>query len=558
MSTRSIVDIEVNTAAFDKFQQQYQKYQDALAKGPKLWREAAKEQKASVASFQKMSENMQTLALMQRRLGDTYKSQNQQLMQGERLWGSMATHARGIASSITGATRSMLAWTGIISAAGGLLGVGSVFGIDRMARTLSGERSSAMGLGMSIGQKKAFDITFGARGISSDSFLSWISQMEVDPSKVGPAAGMGVGLTGNTGADAISMLRSVRAQALANPSIMGMLPKMFGLEGLSPENIRQLAGMPSKEFEGLGGEYGRLSNKLNISDKDAESWQNFLKKLDETTGSLFKTIEHGLLPLEPSLEKLSGAFEKFLTTLLKSDLVKDAITGLAKWMNDFAGEISTPAFLESVKHFTSDVGDLAETIHALTHPGETISNAWNTDKEYFAPTAAGLLADPRALQRHLGYLDTKARVPAGFLETIKQLESSGNPNAVNISAKGAAMGLYGFMPETWRQYGGGGTPFNPVDASYAAERYAEHLRSHFGSDTAKSIAAWNAGEAGVDAAVAKAQKSGGDWRAYLPRESRQYVLNASPLMQANGVNINLTINNNTGGSINAVATQLPY
>lgn len=56
--------------------------------------------------------------------------------------------------------------------------------------------------------------------------------------------------------------------------------------------------------------------------------------------------------------------------------------------------------------------------------------------------------------------------PQGLARTA-QIESSGNPNAVN----GHAAGMFQFMPGTWKQYGQG-SPFDPNAATEAAQHYA--------------------------------------------------------------------------------------
>src|SRR5262249_2854999 len=140
----------------------------------------------------------------------------------------------------------------------------------------------------------------------------------------------------------------------------------------------------NREFEGLASGYGRDVSKLNIGDSTAEKWADFVRRLDEAKGAIFKTLVQGLVPLAKPLEHLSGAFEKFIQTLAKSALVKHAIEGLAEWLEKFSGHLSAPKFLAAVERFTSDVGELADVIHLLAHPKEAASKAWTSGENWLS------------------------------------------------------------------------------------------------------------------------------------------------------------------------------
>lgn len=551
MSTKSILDIEVNAQAFDRYRQLFEKYQAAAAKQPGIWKAVSKEQAGSSAAFNKMAAAVQAQARVQKEIGEVYKAQNQHLMQGERLWGTIGKHVSGIAGSILNATRSLLSWSGIIGGISGLVGFGGLFGIDKMARNVSNERSNAMGLGMSIGQKKAFDITFGSRGINSEAYLGWIAQMESDPSKI---SGLGVGMTGNTAKDSISMLRAIRAQAKANPGIMSMLPSMYKMDGMTPEGVRILAGMSNREFEGLAGQQGTLSKKLDIGDKTAEKWQDFLKRLDEAKGSIFKTLVQGLERVEKPLENLSGAFEKFIQTLLKSDMVQHAIDGLAEWLDKFSGKLSAPAFLASVERFTSDVGEMADAIHIMTHPRESADKAWTATqgwfsdkyKQVFQPNEFYKNASKEQTNSFLANIDAKNGLPAGTMARIWQQESSSRFDPPD-SAKGAA-GPFGLMPRTAAAFGA--DPHSFVDSAGAAGYYLNQLRARYKGDLQKSLAAYNWGPANVDYDV---KQHGKNWQNFLPRETQNYLKGTS-----GNITVNVNITTPPGSDIHATASAVAH
>ena len=87
-------------------------------------------------------------------------------------------------------------------------------------------------------------------------------------------------------------------------------------------------------------------------------------------------------------------------------------------------------------------------------------------------------------------------LPPGLLWAVMQAESSGI--ATKVSPKGAS-GLMQLMPGTFEQYGHkGANIFNPEENIYAGGQFLKHLRSRYGSDWDKVLAAYNAGPGRVD------------------------------------------------------------
>lgn len=113
-----------------------------------------------------------------------------------------------------------------------------------------------------------------------------------------------------------------------------------------------------------------------------------------------------------------------------------------------------------------------------------------------------------------------------LLDSVKQVESGGNPNAV--SPKGA-QGPYQFMPATAAEYGVH-DPFNESQARDGARRYLTKLMDQFGGNVENAVAAYNGGpgrmkEAGVIGNMPQESQQ------YLSRVMSEYsnrVLNSDP------------------------------
>lgn len=104
--------------------------------------------------------------------------------------------------------------------------------------------------------------------------------------------------------------------------------------------------------------------------------------------------------------------------------------------------------------------------------------------------------------------------PDAFVRQIQQ-ESGFNPNA---GSPAGAEGIAQFMPATAASMGV--NPYDPSSALPGAARLMASLAAQFGGDYSKALAAYNAGAGAVDSAVAQ---GGGNWLAYMPAETQNYV-----------------------------------
>lgn len=72
---------------------------------------------------------------------------------------------------------------------------------------------------------------------------------------------------------------------------------------------------------------------------------------------------------------------------------------------------------------------------------------------------------------------------------------------------------------------------SPAERARVGSDYLDAMVKRYGGDEAKAMAAYNWGPGNLDGALAKAQKSGGDWRALLPEETRNYVSRGTEMLQ---------------------------
>jgi soluble lytic murein transglycosylase-like protein len=127
-----------------------------------------------------------------------------------------------------------------------------------------------------------------------------------------------------------------------------------------------------------------------------------------------------------------------------------------------------------------------------------------------------------AYQRGLDWLYLKAQA--------KQ-ESAFNPDAVSPAG---AVGLFQFMPNTWKEWDDGTPGIQPVNfgvklvdprcpecATVAAGFYNRWLLDYFSGDIQKALAGFNWGPTNVRKAVAAKAY---EWSSLLPEETANYVV----------------------------------
>lgn len=108
-------------------------------------------------------------------------------------------------------------------------------------------------------------------------------------------------------------------------------------------------------------------------------------------------------------------------------------------------------------------------------------------------------------------------------------ESNGQhygPDGKLLTSSAGAQGVTQVMPKTGGDPGFGVTPIQntSIDEYKRFGRdYLQAMLKNFGGNQEQAVAAYNAGPGRIQNAIAKANKTGGDWKVYIPSETRNYV-----------------------------------
>ncbi|EMP7085054.1 lytic transglycosylase domain-containing protein [Klebsiella variicola] len=520
MVAKSIVDIDVNDDKFVAFMERFREYQSALDDLPEAWRVAAVgigesskqtekakgEAKELGAEFNAVAEAILTINSgidrLNTNLEDSKKKQdefNKSSRSAKGFLSDATKDAKSLAGHIKEATASLLSWGGIVGIFTGVLGVGGLFGINRLAATTGAQRFTSLGLGTSIGALDSTAINYQKALGNPAGTLGAIRDSQMDLSKRWTFQAMGINNPDQDPAKLLpQMIRNARDIFVQNGSTL-QGAQAHGLTNFfTLDDLNRFKNMSDEEITAMEKRAQQDARMLQITDQQARQWQDFNVQLDYSSQSIRNTFVRGLGPLTPQLSKLSDALAGAIDTVLKSPELGKWIDALASGIERFGNYLASPTFKSDVESFMSGVERLGRVIMKvlgwldggssamddIKSGSSFLNNDVQTDAggNHFVK---GGLSDPNTpafskwLTRHLYslsgtapkeydqyFLDAanKYNVDPRWLKAIAAGESSWDQNAVS---KAGAKGLMQVMPGNFLP---GENPFDPRDNIMAGAR----------------------------------------------------------------------------------------
>jgi hypothetical protein len=544
VALKSVLEIDVRNEAFARFQTLFNKYQSALEATPGKWQKVGEAQSGLASNFERQTAALMAQAQLAREAAQADEKEAKHLGLSDRLWTSMAKSTKSVAGNIISATGALMRWTGVVSAVGGLLGAGGLWGIDRMAANVSNQRRTGMGLGMSPGEMQAFSINFG-RLVDPNSFLETINEARANPAEAWRLSTLGVSTAGSTSEVALRTLDAMRARALATPeNQIGLLGQQTGMD-VGTDTWRRLHDMSQQEFEAQRAHYAQDVQSFATNPETNRNWQDVTSQFSRAGATLFDAFQTRIGQLAPELTHLSDALTGIGTKLINSPLAKDAVTAVEHGLNWLADKLDSPEFQARIEHFFSEDGPIAMTVrrfseatgafidqvkqdlpaiaqavHVIAHPKDTAVNWMSREFEkVFRPNDFYRYeATPEELSDFLTHIDRENNLPEGTTARAWQTESSSS-FAPKDSPKGAK-GPFQFMPRMAAYY-----RFDPSSFVDSANAFGYNIadiqrRNHW--DLAQALAANNKnwGEGNMSWLL---KTHPNDWLQYVPKETHDYV-----------------------------------
>lgn len=463
MVAKSIVDIDVNDDKFVAFMEKFKEYQAALEELPEAWRglahgatDATKETAKAKAegdllakAFSEGASAILSINSGLERLTDSLdranKSQedfNKKTRSSKGFLSDASKDAKSLAWHIRDATTSLLSWGGIVGLFTGVLGVGGLFGLNRLAATTGSQRFTSLGIGTSIGALDSTAINYQKALGNPTATLGAIRDSQMDLSKRWQFQAMGINNPDQDPAKLLpQMIRNARDIFVRNGSTL-QGASAYGLTNFfSLDDLNRFKNMSDEEIDAMERRAQKDAKLLQITDQQARQWQDFNVQLDYSGQSIRNTFVRGLGPLTPQLSKLSDALAGAIDTVLQSPELGKWIDGLAGGIERFGKYLASPEFTKDVDSFMAGIEKLGALIGKVYD--------WvvgKTDISVSDVTSASSIlsdkkvTDPKTGQTYTPGSEDDPRV-WGWLKGVKRFFSSGDvkpvdPTPADVSAKG--------------------------------------------------------------------------------------------------------------------------
>lgn len=554
MTAKSIIDVEINTGDYDKFVDKFNKNREAIDAMPEAWKNIGQSIKDASDKFflsPTTEKEMRKMSITFTKSGnearDAAKDQ-------AKYWKQLDKSSFHFAKNVIGATRSLLKWAGLTTLFSGLLGGGSLFSLDRLARSTSFSRSSAQGLGVTSSEEKAFGLNYSPY-MNGASVLGNIADAKSNYANRWAFSAMGVSQTDVQKKDpaALAVEMAIKAKKIFDSSDQSeQSAKAHGLlQFYTMDELRRLHAASMKDLLKSQSDYSRDKVRLNVGDPIQQKWQQFGMQLSRAGSQIENVFVTGLLSLTGPLKHLSSAFADALSAFMASPQLKEWIVDLGHGIEHFSKYLLSPKFQSDAKSFADTIGSLADAVvSALKYLGliadpKTGKTAREDNKDYYAPGGPADQKDGKGKKssfwdhplgvwgtstkdpydtpfnrKYLGY-DSRHDITTSELHAAVQKEESGN-NPDAISPKGAK-GLMQVLDSTNYNPGFG---VRPAADNSAAERarvghdYLDAMIAYYKGNPKKALAAYNWGPGNVDKTLAK---YGSGWGDHLPKETRDYI-----------------------------------
>ena len=364
MALKSVIDIELNDAAFQKFVGVYTKFRQNLQGVPAVWNQVNAKVDTTRKSFDKIVASMVAQNVQAKLLVKAQEEADRLTRTSADRWRDMARSTQSVAGNITRATTQLLRWTALTGVFSGLLGAGGLFGIDRLAAGVAGGQRSSRGLGLSYGEQKAFDVNYG-RVVDTGGLLGGVSEALHDVTKRYSLYGAGLSERDIAGKDTgqVSALVVASLKRLVDQTPESQLGQLLTSRGLGQfgglADLLRLKNTPATEVARIGAAYGRDTSTLDLPGATQTAWQDFTVQMSRAGEQIENIFVKGLVRIEPGLEKLSDSVVRTIDSLSSTDGLNRWLGDLGKGIETFANYIGTPEFQESVHSFAQSVADLA-------------------------------------------------------------------------------------------------------------------------------------------------------------------------------------------------------
>jgi hypothetical protein len=268
--------------------------------------------------------------------------------------------------NVEGATKGLLKWAGIFAGVGSILGGLGLDAMLHLGQDVFNESKSARGLGLTVGQEQAFNISYARLLGNPGAFLSGINTGETDITSPAYRAMQMLGVNPNqpAGQTSAAMMQKIFNLAHTLPkSMLGPYAQAMGLGafGISAEDMMRYRSMSPAKFSQLEATERKQATALDLPTSTQDAFTAFITQMKFAGKGIENVFVKGLEPLTGPLANLATGFEHVLQVLMaKNGGLARSIQDYANAMQTFSGELTAPKFVQGIKVLVDVVSTLAD------------------------------------------------------------------------------------------------------------------------------------------------------------------------------------------------------
>jgi hypothetical protein len=386
MSSTSVLSIDVESAEFETFLKEFQKYQQALDGMPDELKAMGK----------KMNDVFSQGAKGVSKMGSEAKKQVKNVGLFEKAWDNVAKKTKAIEKTIGALGKgitTMLPGIGMAGMmAGGLLGLpAALFGAFTAIQSFgSNGRTQNMAYGTSQGNRTAFVNNFGTYGLG-ESDLGNMESNKADYAKAGNLM-MATGLTHDQaqGKDTTELVLDAinRIKDAQDKGNMAQARIISGAAGFDEGKLQNILAHSRAEIAQDIKNTRAEAKADDISDKDLKGAQDFMRTLGGLGNQLKAGFFRLLTPLQGPITGLVNDLKRFMGAIASSGIMQKIIAKLSEGLAKLGDYINKPEFISDLKSVIKGIGEFASAIWSgikfinhILHPFSSDDDSNLTDKE---------------------------------------------------------------------------------------------------------------------------------------------------------------------------------
>ncbi|SED73937.1 hypothetical protein SAMN05444161_3885 [Rhizobiales bacterium GAS191] len=428
-----VLNIQVNTTEFQQFMALFKTYTDKLEASKKSWDDIA----ARMTKAQKASAGLTSTL------------------------GTLTSHAKSMGGHIKDATLNLFKWSTILGAVTGLVGLGGLYGLDRLANNIMSRRRQILGLGaeQTGGRLTAFEI-YG-RSLLGDptGAVANVRGAQLDITQRRGLYSLGFRDKDIEGRRPEEMMPDIIERVMKRTASMpigtiGPFMRATGISDVIPmediSRFRALGPEGTKEWiDSLRKMIEAHKKELELSPKAQKGWIDLATSLSTTGTSIKNTFGELLGRLAPAIGELGEGIGKVIRTFLNLPFVDKVLNKFNYWLTELNNYMATNEFQERMKawfnsfdgamtkmgRWISNIDNLMTSIGAFADVVKiaTAVIALRTAGSLFGGLFGGLGAAGRGAAGTIGLLGSRIPAVAGILGVAALadpsiLDEAGMPN----------------------------------------------------------------------------------------------------------------------------------